>query len=153
MLLVDDKGEKQGVVDIAVALGRAQAAGLDLVEVSPNSAPPVCRLLDYGKWKYQLQKKQNRGRKKQKTVTTKEVKLRPNIDTHDYEVKLQNILRFLKGGDKVKVTLFFRGREITHRHLGMDLLLATREKVVHAAKVEMEPKMDRRQIIMVLSPR
>ena len=120
--LVDENGEQVGVVDTASALQRAIDVGLDLVEVSPNAEPPVCKIIDHGKLKYQEQKKRNEARKKQKTIDVKEIKLRPNIDTHDYDVKMRNARRFIDDGDKVKVTLRFRGREMAHQDLGAQVL-------------------------------
>ena len=131
----------------------ADEAGLDLVEVSPNEKPPVCKLLDYGKFKYQTQKKANEARKKQKTVDVKEIKMRPNIDTHDYDVKMRNMRRFFDGGDKVKVSLRFRGREMAHKELGFQLLNRVKEDIVEYAKVESEPKLEGRQMIMILAPK
>lgn len=152
-MLIDGEGEKRGVVAIDDALAAADESGLDLVEVSPNADPPVCKLLDYGKFKYQAQKKAAEARKKQKTVDVKEIKMRPNIDTHDYDVKMRNMRRFFDEGDKVKVTLRFRGREMAHQDLGMKLLMRVREETEEIAKVELHPKMEGRQMIMVLAPR
>ena len=132
---------------------RAENEGLDLVEIAPNSTPPVCKILDYGKYKYEAQKKLNAARKNQKVIEVKEVKLRPNIDEHDYQVKLRNMGRFLEAGDKVKVTMRFRGREMAHQELGMNVLNRVRGDVGEEAKVEAEPKMEGRQMIMVLAPR
>ena len=131
----------------------AEEEGLDLVEVSPNADPPVCKILDYGKLKYQEQKKASEARKRQKTVDVKEIKMRPNIDTHDYDVKMRNVVKFLEGGDKVKVTMRFRGREMAHQELGMDVLNRVRDDVEALSKVEAMPKMEGRQMIMVLAPR
>jgi len=153
VMLIDGEGEKRGVVAIADALAAADESGLDLVEVSPNSDPPVCKLLDYGKFKFQAQKKAAEARKKQKTVEVKEIKMRPNIDTHDYDVKLRNMKRFFEEGDKVKVTLRFRGREMAHQDLGMKVLQKVRAELDEIAKVELYPKMEGRQMIMVLAPR
>lgn len=152
-MLIDDEGEKRGVISIDEALALAAEAGLDLVEVSPNSEPPVCKLLDYGKFKFQAQKKAAEARKKQKTVEVKEIKMRPNIDIHDYEVKMKSMRRFFDEGDKVKVTLRFRGREMAHQDLGMKVLVRVKEEVEEIAKVELYPKMEGRQMIMVLAPR
>lgn len=127
-------------------------AGLDLVEIQPNANPPVCKILDYGRYKYQAQKKAAEARKKQKTVEIKEIKMRPNIDTHDYDVKMKNMLRFFNDGDKVKVTLRFRGREMAHQDLGMNLLNKVREETSEIAKVESAPKLEGRQMVMVLAP-
>jgi len=142
-----------GVVDTDTALAMAEESGLDLVEVSPNGKPPVCKILDYGKLKYQEQKKASEARKRQKTVDVKEIKMRPNIDTHDYDVKMRNVVKFLEGGDKVKVTMRFRGREMAHQELGMDVLNRVRDDVEALSKVEAMPKMEGRQMIMVLAPR
>ena len=142
-----------GVLDTDTALAMAEESGLDLVEVSPNGKPPVCKILDYGKLKYQEQKKASEARKRQKTVDVKEIKMRPNIDTHDYEVKMRNVVKFLEGGDKVKVTMRFRGREMAHQELGMDVLNRVRDDVNELSKVEAMPKMEGRQMIMVLGPK
>jgi translation initiation factor IF-3 len=131
----------------------ASEAGLDLVEISPNAKPPVCKIMDYGRYKYQAQKKAAEARKKQKVVDVKEVKMRPNIDTHDYEVKLRNANRFLDAGDKVKFTLRFRGREMAHQNLGMELLRKVKAELAERTKVELEPKLEGRQMIMILAPK
>jgi len=151
--LIDQEGENRGAVPIRDALALAQETGLDLVEIAPNSDPPVCKLLDFGKYKYENQKKQAEARKKQKTVEVKEIKMRPNIDTHDYEVKMRSMHRFFEEGDKVKVTLRFRGREMAHQHLGLELLYKVRDEVNGMAKVESEPSLEGRQMVMVLAPR
>ena len=130
----------------------AADAGLDLVEVAPNSKPPVCKILDHGKYKYQAQKKAAEARKKQKTVEVKEIKMRPNIDIHDYDVKMKAINRFFEAGDKVKVTMRFRGREMAHQELGMKVLLRVKDETQEIAKVELPPKMEGRQMTMVLAP-
>jgi len=135
------------------ALEAAQEAGLDLVEVSPNAQPPVCKIVDYGKLKYQEQKKKAEAKKKQKTQDVKEIKMRPNIDIHDYQVKTKAMTRFFEEGDKVKVTLRFRGREMAHQDRGMDVMNRVKEDFGAVAKVEMEPKLEGRQMIMVMSPR
>lgn len=155
MRLIDEAGNQVGVVAIEDALDAAEEAGLDLVEISPNADPPVCKILDYGKYKYELQKKQNEARKKQKTIDVKEIKMRPNIDDHDYDVKLRSATRFLEEGDKVKVTMRFRGREMVHQNLGMDVLIRVRDELEESAnaKVEQMPKMEGRQMIMVLAPK
>lgn len=153
MRLVDENGEQVGVVDTSAALERAMDVGLDLVEVSPNADPPVCKIIDNGKLKYQEQKKRNEARKKQKTIDVKEIKLRPNIDTHDYDVKIRNARRFIDDGDKVKVTLRFRGREMAHQDLGAQVLERVRTELDEIAKVEQMPKMEGRQMVMVISPR
>ena len=142
-----------GIMNVEDAMRRAENEGLDLVEIAPNSTPPVCKILDYGKYKYEAQKKLNAARKNQKVIQVKEVKLRPNIDEHDYQVKLRNMGRFLEAGDKVKVTMRFRGREMAHQELGMNVLNRVRGDVGEEAKVEAEPKMEGRQMIMVLAPR
>ena len=151
--LISADGENQGETQIAAALDLAAAAGLDLVEIAPNSNPPVCKILDYGKYKFQAQKKANEARKRQKTIDVKEIKMRPNIDTHDYDVKMRSMKRFFDEGDKVKVTLRFRGREMAHQELGMQLLQRVKGDVDEIAKVEFEPKLEGRQMIMVLAPR
>ena len=142
-----------GVVSLTEGLSRADDVGLDLVEVSPNADPPVCKILDYGKFKYIAQKKANETRKKQKTIDVKEIKMRPNIDTHDYDVKMRAIIKFLGVGDKVKVTLRFRGREMAHQDLGRDVLERVRIQLEEEAKVEQYPAMEGRQMIMVLAPK
>jgi translation initiation factor IF-3 len=153
VLLIDQNGEKQGIMPITAALEAADEVGLDLVEISPNSDPPVCKILDYGKFKFQEQKKKNEARKRQKIVEIKEIKLRPNIDIHDYEVKAKAMHRFFEEGDKVKVTLRFRGREMAHPELGMKLLQQVKADFDPVAKVEYEPRMEGRQMIMILAPR
>ena len=151
--LIDQDGEMMGVMSARDAMLRAFAVGLDLVEISPNADPPVCKILDYGKFKYQAQKKAAEARKKQKTVEVKEIKLRPGIDKHDYEVKMRSMKRFFEEGDKVKVTLRFRGREMAHQELGYKLLQRVREDTGPIAKVEAEPMSEGRQIVMILAPR
>ena len=151
--LIDTTGDNKGVVDTETALGLAQAAGLDLVEIAPNSSPPVAKILDYGKYKYQAQKKAAEARKKQKVVEVKEIKLRPMIDDHDYDVKMRSMKRFFEEGDKVKITLRFRGREMAHQELGVQLLNRVKEDVGPIAKVESEPRFEGRQMIMILAPR
>lgn len=151
--LIDQDGENVGVVSVEDARSRAADAGLDLVEISPTSAPPVCKILDYGRYKYEMQKRQNEARKKQKTIDVKEIKMRPNIDEHDYNVKMRSIQKFLGEGDKVKVTMRFRGREMAHQELGQRLLERVRDEVGDVAKVEASPKMEGRQMIMVIAPR
>lgn len=138
---------------IGAALDAAQEAGLDLVEVSPNQEVPVCKIIDYGKLKFEEQKKRAAARKKQKSADLKEIKMRPNIDTHDYEVKTRSMTRFFEDGDKVKVTLRFRGREMAHQHLGMELLKRVQDDFDEIAKVELEPKLEGRQMTMVMAPR
>ena len=151
--LIDENGQNLGIVSRSEALERAEAAGLDLVEVSPDSTPPVCKILDYGKFKYQEQKKAAEARKHQKTVEVKEIKMRPSIDDHDYQVKMRAIRRFFDEGDKVKITLRFRGREMAHQELGMDLLQRVKADLGELAKVEAEPRLEGRQMVMVLAPR
>jgi translation initiation factor IF-3 len=153
VLVIDDEGEKRGVMKTEAAIALAEEAGLDLVEVSPNAEPPVCKIMDYGKYKYQAQKKAAEARKKQKVIEVKEIKLRPGIDTHDYDVKMRAMKRFFEEGDKVKVTMRFRGREMAHTELGFDLLQKVKADTEEIAKVEFEPKMEGRQMIMILAPR
>ncbi|MCK5574840.1 MAG: translation initiation factor IF-3 [Sphingomonadales bacterium] len=151
--LVDHEGTNHGVVDIQRALDVAKAAGLDLVEVVAASEPPVCKVLDYGKFRFEAQKKAALARKKQKTQDVKEIKMRPNIDTHDYEVKKKAMTRFIEQGDKVKVTIRFRGREMAHQELGMKVLTRVREEMKLIAKVESHPKLEGRQMMMVIVPK
>ena len=151
--LIMQDGANRGTVSIAEALQAAQESGLDLVEISPNAAPPIVKILDYGKYKYQEQKKAAEARKKQKVVEVKELKYRPMIDDHDYEVKMRAMQRFFEEGDKVKVTLRFRGREMAHQELGTQLLNRVKEDTLKIAKVEMEPRFEGRQMIMILAPR
>ncbi len=141
-----------GIVSLEEAQEKADEAGLDLVEISPNAEPPVCKVQDYGKIKYQEQKKKNEARKKQKTIEVKEIKMRPNIEIHDYDVKMRAIQKFLGEGDKVKVTIRFRGREMAHQELGIQLLQRVRGDTEETSKVEYEPSMEGRQMIMVLAP-
>ncbi len=151
--IIDAEGENRGVVTIEEALDLAAESGLDLVEISPNVDPPVCKVMDYGKFKYEAQKKKNEAKKKQKIIEIKEIKMRPNIDQHDYDVKMRAINRFLEDGDKVKVTLRFRGREMAHQDLGLQLLDKVRNDLEDVAKVEQLPKLEGRQMIMVVAPR
>lgn len=151
--LVGADGEMIGVVTLREGLVMAEEAGLDLVEVSPNAEPPVCKILDYGKFKYEAQKKKNEAKKKQKVIEVKEIKLRPSIDDNDYGVKMRNMRKFLEEGDKVKVTLRFRGRELAHQDLGMKVLEKVRDDLEDLGKVEQVPKMEGRQMVMVISPR
>jgi translation initiation factor IF-3 len=151
--LIDENGDNVGVVPIADALARAVAAGLDLVEISPDAKPPVTKVLDYGKYKYQEQKKAAEARKRQKIVEIKEIKMRPSIDDHDYDVKMRSMKRFFDDGDKVKVTLRFRGRELSHQELGWQVLQRVKADTEPHAKVESEPRMEGRQMVMVLAPR
>ena len=151
--LIDQTGQNVGVVATADAMARATEAGLDLVEISPDANPPVAKILDYGKFKYQEQKKAAEARKRQKTVEIKEIKMRPSIDDHDYDVKMRAIKRFFEEGDKVKVTLRFRGREMAHQELGWQVLQRVKVDTEPIAKVESEPRMEGRQMVMVLAPR
>jgi translation initiation factor IF-3 len=151
--LIDDTGQNRGVVQFPDALQMAEEAGLDLVEISPNSTPPVCKILDYGKYRFLEQKKAAEARKKQKTVEVKEIKLRPGIDDHDYDVKMRAMKTFFEEGNKVKITLRFRGREMAHTNLGLRVLDRVRTEVADVAKVEMEPNFEGRQVTMVLAPR
>ena len=151
--LVREDGTMVGVVSTREAINMAADAGLDLVEVSPNATPPVCKILDLGKFKYEEQKRKNEARKKQKVIEVKEIKLRPGIDTHDYDVKMRSIHRFLEEGDKVKVTMRFRGREMAHQELGAKVLDRVKADLDAIAKVESAPKMEGRQMIMVISPK
>ena len=142
-----------GVMKTADAIAQADAQGLDLVEDSPNTDPPVCKILDYGKFKYEAQKKKNEAKKKQKIIEVKEIKLRPNIDEHDYQVKMRNVQKFLDEGDKVKVTMRFRGREMAHQELGVNVLNRVRDDTEDVAKIEAFPKLEGRQMIMVIAPK
>ncbi len=142
-----------GVVSVEEAIEMAYEAGLDLVEVSPNADPPVCKILDYGKFKYENQKKKHEARKKQKTIDVKEIKMRPSIDVHDYDVKMRNVRRFLGDGDKVKITIRFRGREMAHQELGMKMLDRVREELAELTKVEQFPKLEGRMMTMVIAPK
>jgi translation initiation factor IF-3 len=151
--VIDDDGENLGVMYTREAIAQAAEVGLDLVEVSPNADPPVCKFLDIGKFKYEAQKKANLARKSQKTQEIKEIKMRPNIDDHDYMVKMKKVNEFIEEGDKVKVTLRFRGRELAHQQLGMQLLQRVQADTAEIAKVESYPRMEGRQMLMVLSPK
>ena len=151
--VIDHEGENLGVMFTREATEQANELGLNLVEVSPNADPPVCKFLDVGKYRYEAQKKANLARKTQKTQDIKEVKMRPNIDTHDYDVKMRNVSKFIEHGDKVKITLRFRGREMAHQHLGMDLLKKVQDDVAEIAKVEAFPRLEGRQMLMVLAPK
>ncbi len=151
--MIGPDGNNYGSVPMSAALEAANRVGLDLVEISPNSNPPVCKIMDYGKYKYQEQKKAAEARKNQKTFDVKEIKMRPNIDIHDYDVKLRNMRRFFDEGDKVKVTLRFRGREMAHQELGAQLLNRVKTEVTEYAKCEAEPRFEGRQMVMVLAPR
>jgi len=150
--LVDADGEMAGVVALPAALEKAMEAGLDLVEVSPNASPPVCKILDYGKFKYEAQKKANAARKKQKVIEVKEIKMRPNIDDHDYETKMRKVHAFIEEGDKVKVTMRFRGRELAHQDIAMKVLNRVRDEVGETVKIEQFPRMEGRQMIMIMAP-
>ncbi|MEO1639272.1 MAG: translation initiation factor IF-3 [Pseudomonadota bacterium] len=150
--LIGAEGENIGVVSPDRAMGLAEDAGLDLVEISPNANPPVCKIMDYGKYKYETQKKEAEARKKQKTIEIKEIKFRPNTDNHDYDVKMKNVFKFLENGDKVKITLRFRGREMAHQELGRELLERVAEDTKEHGKVENFPKMEGRQMIMLIGP-
>ena len=151
--MVGADGEMVGVCSVSEALVKAEDACLDLIEFSPHSAPPVCKILDYGKYKYQEQKRRNEARKKQKTMDVKEIKMRPNINANDYDVKMRNVVKFLEEGDKVKVTLRFRGREMVHQDLGMNVLTRVRDDVAQLSKVEQFPKLEGRQMTMVIAPK
>ncbi len=151
--MIDENGQNVGVVSRFDAQERATTAGLDLVEISPDAQPPVCKILDYGKFKYQEQKKAAEARKNQKIVEIKEIKMRPSIDDHDYDVKMKAIKRFFDEGDKVKVTLRFRGREMAHQELGYQLLQKVKGELVEISKVESEPRLEGRQMVMVLAPK
>jgi translation initiation factor IF-3 len=151
--LVKEDGTMVGVVPVREAQIMAEEAGLDLVEISPNASPPVCKILDFGKFKYELQKKENEARKKQKVIEVKEIKLRPGIDEHDYQVKMRSVHRFLEEGDKVKVTMRFRGREMVHQELGVKVLDKVRAELDAVAKVESHPRLEGRQMVMVVAPK
>ena len=151
--VVDADGEMVGVISTAEGIEMAYEVGLDLVEVSPNADPPVCKILDYGKYKYETQKKANEARKKQKVIEIKEIKMRPGIDVHDYDVKMRAVKRFLGDGDKVKMTIRFRGREMAHQELGMNVLNRVREELAEEVKVELYPRMDGRMMTMALAPK
>ena len=151
--MIDEKGQMIGVISRREALNQAMEAGLDLVEVSPTAEPPVCKILDYGKFKYEAQKKKNEARKKQKVIEVKEIKMRPGIDDYDYEVKMRAMCRFLEEGDKVKVTMRFRGREMVHQELGLKVLERVRGQLDEVAKVEQTPRLEGRQMTMVIAPK
>ncbi len=153
MQLIDEAGANKGVVSYFDALKLAEEAGLDLVEISPNAEPPVCKILDLGKFKFEQQKKAAEARKKQKTVEVKEIKLRPGIDDHDYEVKMKAVRRFFEEGDKVKITLRFRGREMAHQDLGTKLLERVKAEMAEVSKIETEPMLEGRQMVMIMAPR
>ena len=151
--LIDAKGNMLGVVTSKEGMRSAEAAGLDLVEISPNAEPPVCKVMDYGKYKYEAQKKAAEQRKKQKVIVIKEIKLRPTIDKHDLEVKMRAVHKFIEEGDKVKFTLKFRGREIAHQELGMKLLEQVQTELAETVKMEMSPRMEGRQMVMMIAPK
>ncbi len=151
--LIDQDGEMQGVMTARDAWLRAQAVGLDLLEISPNAEPPVVKILDFGKYKYEQQKKKNEAKKKQKVIEIKEIKVRPNIDENDYQVKMRAMKSFIEEGDKVKVTLRFRGREMAHQEIGVRVLERIKTEMDPVSKVEQMPRMENRQMVMVLSPR
>ncbi len=151
--VIDENGENLGVMYTREAIDQAAEVGLDLVEVSPNADPPVCKFLDVGKFRYEAQKKANLARKSQKTQEIKEIKMRPNIDDHDYETKMRSVVKFIEEGDKVKLTLRFRGRELSHQQLGMNLLRKVQDDVAEIAKIEAFPRMEGRQMLMVLAPK
>ncbi|MBY0613284.1 MAG: translation initiation factor IF-3 [Beijerinckiaceae bacterium] len=151
--LIDAEGENKGVTETFVAIKMAEDAGLDLVEVAPNADPPVCKIMDYGKFRFAEQKKAAEARKKQKTVEVKEIKLRPGIDKHDFDVKMRHAREFFAEGDKVKVTLRFRGREMAHQELGIKVLERVKIDMMDVAKIEMEPSMEGRQVMMILAPK
>ncbi len=151
--LVDERGGMVGIVGRNEALAMAADAGLDLVEIAPGADPPVCKILDFGKFKYEEQKKKNEARKKQKIIEVKEIKLRPSIDDHDYQVKMRSMNKFIEEGDKVKVTMRFRGRELAHQELGMNVLMRVKDDLDGIAKVEQTPRMEGRQMTMVVSPK
>lgn len=150
--LINANGDMVGVVPVKQGLAMAEDAGLDLVEISPNAEPPVCKVMDFGKFKYEAQKKANEARKKQKVIEIKEIKMRPNIDTHDYEIKMRAVKKFIEGGDKVKFTLRFRGREMSHQEMGMKLMNQVKADMAELVKVESEPRLEGRQMVMVIAP-
>lgn len=151
--MIDQNGTNVGVTETSIAVKMAMDAGMDLVEISPNTTPPVCKIMDYGKFKYSAQKKAAEARKKQKIVEIKEIKLRPMIDDHDYDVKMRAMLRFFEEGDKVKITLRYRGREMAHQEIGTKLLDKVKAAVADVAKVEQDARFEGRQVVMVLAPR
>ena len=153
MRLISKDGEQLGIVPLKEALRQADEADLDLVEIAPNAKPPVCKVMDFGKYRYEQAKKRDEARKKQKQVQIKEIKFRPGTDEGDYQIKMRNIRRFLTDGDKVKVTLRFRGREMAHQHLGAQLLQRVEEDLVEDAQVEQRPKLEGRQMVMMIAPK
>lgn len=150
--LIDEEGEQYGVVNIEEALNVAEERHMDLIEVSPNAEPPVCKLMDFGKYKYQTSKRQHEAKRHQKIILVKEIKLRPKTEEHDYQFKIKNALRFLDDGNKVKFTMMFRGREMAHRDIGMDLLVKLKEELTPHAEVEQEPKEEGRTITVMFAP-
>lgn len=150
--LIDHEGKNHGTVDPRDAMRMAESVGLDLVEISPNAEPPVCKIMDFGKYKYESQKRAAEAKKNQRMIEVKEVKFRPNIGEHDYDVKMRNVTRFLESGDKVKVTLRFRGREMAHQEIGRDLLQKIAGEIAHLGKIESMPRMEGRQMVMVAAP-
>ena len=150
--VIDDEGNNLGVMKTVDAIDKAADVGLDLVEVSPKTDPPVCRIMNYGKYKYVKQKRKAEARKKQKTINIKEIKLRPGIEQNDYDLKMKSARKFLDAGDKVKVTLRYRGREMAHQEIGMALLQRVKEDITDIAKIEHEPSMEGRQAVMILAP-
>lgn len=153
MRLISQTGEQLGIVSLQEALNMADEAEVDLVEIAPTAKPPVCKIMDFGKYKYEQAKKRDEARKKQKQIQIKEIKFRPGTDDGDYNIKMRNIRRFLADGDKVKVTLRFRGREMAHQHLGAQLLKRVEEELIEEAQVEQFPKMEGRQMVMMLAPK
>jgi translation initiation factor IF-3 len=151
--LIDDNGEMLGVVPLSAALDKAQVAGLDLVEISPNAEPPVCKIMDFGRYKYQEKKKIHDARKKQKVVALKEIKLRPTIGDHDLQIKIKSMNSFIQHGDKVKITLKFKGREITHQEFGFAVFEKIKLQLIEEAKIEFEPKMEGNQLMMIVVPK
>jgi translation initiation factor IF-3 len=151
--LIGAEGEQEGVVSLSEALEKAREVGLDLVEISPNASPPVCRLMDFGKFQYQTNKRRQAAKKKQKQIQIKEIKFRPGTDVGDYQVKLRNLIRFLKNGDKAKVTLRFRGREMRHQELGLALLKRVEQDLQEYGTVEQQPSLEGRQMVMVINPK
>ena len=150
--LITHEGDNIGIVPIGEALDRAREVGLDLIEVAPNVKPPVCKIIDYGKYKYEIQKKASQAKKKQKIITLKELKMRPSTDKHDYDFKMKNAKKFISKGDKVKFTIRFKGRELQHSHLGNELMSKIKEDMKEVGKVELHPKFDGKQMIMVIQP-
>lgn len=151
--LVDQNGNMVGVVSVSEGISLAEKAGLDLVEISPSASPPVCKILDYGKYRYEIQKKAHEARKKQKVVVVKEIKLRPMIDKHDLDIKMRNTLSFLEEGDKVRITLRFRGREMDHSEIGMKVINQVQAALAEHAKIEQSPRIEGKQISMLVGPK